>query len=317
MVKIGYIPSARGNYGSMRNTSVIKYIVIHFTANDGDRDTNNGNYFKNNVVKASAHYFVDDDSITRSVKDNYVAYAVGGSKWADCAKTGGGKMYGKITNTNSISIEMCDTIRDGKYQASAKTIKNTVDLIVSLLVKYNLKPTAVYRHFDVNGKHCPVYLMEAAAWNSFKKKVKTAYNKYVEAKEADKTVDKKTQETNKPANETTSPTKSETKYTQKQFIKDIQKSLGLTGNSVDGIGGPTTLSKTVTISASTNKKHKAVKYIQKYLNSLGYNCGDEDGIAGAKFTSAVKKYQTKVVGLKNPDGVITAKNATWKKLLGI
>ena len=70
----------RANYGSKRSLSKIKFIVVHYTGNDGDTDENNGNYFKNNVVYASAHYFVDDDSVTCCVPDNYVAYSVGGSK---------------------------------------------------------------------------------------------------------------------------------------------------------------------------------------------------------------------------------------------
>ena len=35
----------RNNYGAKRSTSKIKYIVIHYTANDGDTDEGNGNYF--------------------------------------------------------------------------------------------------------------------------------------------------------------------------------------------------------------------------------------------------------------------------------
>ena len=67
----------KANYGSKRDLSKIKYLVIHYTSNDGDSDEANGKYFANNVVKASAHYFVDDDSVTHSVPDDYVAYSVG------------------------------------------------------------------------------------------------------------------------------------------------------------------------------------------------------------------------------------------------
>jgi peptidoglycan hydrolase-like protein with peptidoglycan-binding domain len=85
---------------------------------------------------------------------------------------------------------------------------------------------------------------------------------------------------------------------------------------VDGVAGPETLSKTVTLSARKNRTHAAVKCVQKYLYALGYTeVGNADGIAGAKFTSAVKRFQ------KNNgcwvDGVITAKNMTWRKLLGM
>lgn len=162
----------RKNYGSARAADQIKYIVIHYTGNDGDHDEANATYFKNNVVSASAHYFVDDDSITQSVPDNFIAWAVGGTKWKDCAATGGGTMYGKITNANSISVEMCDTKKDGRFQASEQTMENTVTLVKSLMKKYNIDVNGVYRHFDVTGKHCPSYFMNASAWEAFKAKLK-------------------------------------------------------------------------------------------------------------------------------------------------
>ena len=115
--------AARANYGNKRLPSAIKYIVIHYTANDGDSDEGNANYFANNIVNASAHYFVDGDSITQSVPDNYVAYSVGGSKYSDANKTGGGKFYGICTNINSISIELCDEVRNGRSDFSNATIK--------------------------------------------------------------------------------------------------------------------------------------------------------------------------------------------------
>ena len=100
------------NYGGKRNISSIKYIVIHYTGNDGDSDEANARYFKNNIVKASAHYFVDDDSVTQSVPDNYIAWSVGGRRYSSCSKTGGGSMYGKCTNSNSISVELCDDVKN-------------------------------------------------------------------------------------------------------------------------------------------------------------------------------------------------------------
>ncbi len=150
------------NYGSRRDTSAIKYIVIHYTANDGDSDEGNGNYFKNNVVKASAHYFVDRDSVTQSVPDNYAAWSVGGSKYKDCSKTGGGSLYGVCTNTNSISIELCDDVKNGVIYPSAATIENALELTKELMVRYSVPAERVIRHFDVTGKHCPDYWCAAA-----------------------------------------------------------------------------------------------------------------------------------------------------------
>lgn len=149
--------SNRNNYGGNRSTSAIKYIPIHYTANDGDTDEANGNYFNKNIVNASAHYFIDDDSVTNSVPDNYVAYAVGGSKYKDCSSTGGGKFYGKCTNANSLSIELCDTVKNQIIYPSQKTINNAIDFCKMKMVQYGINKAHVIRHFDVNGKRCPCY----------------------------------------------------------------------------------------------------------------------------------------------------------------
>lgn len=147
----------KANYGSKRDLSTIKYIAIHYTGNDGDTDENNGKYFKNNVVQVSAHYFVDDDSVTQSVPDNYVAYSVGGSKYSDCATTGGGKLHGKATNYNTLNIEICDDVRNGVVYPSAKTIENAIELTKKKMEEYNIPKENVIRHFDVSGKRCPSY----------------------------------------------------------------------------------------------------------------------------------------------------------------
>ena len=101
-------------------------------------------------------------------------------------------------------------------------------------------------------------------------------------------------------------------YTKTQFIKEVQAAIGA---KMDGIAGSETLSKTVTISKTTNNKHAVVKPIQKYLNALGYDCGTADGTAGAKFDAAVKAYQNTHGCIA--DGEVTAKKNTWKSLLGL
>lgn len=105
----------------------------------------------------------------------------------------------------------------------------------------------------------------------------------------------------------------ETEYTLDQFVRDVQSACGA---AVDGIAGPETLSKTVTLSASKNRTHPAVKPVQKRLAAIGYNVvGEADGIAGTKFTAAVTEFQA-----DNQcwiDGEITARNKTWRKLLGM
>jgi N-acetylmuramoyl-L-alanine amidase len=103
------------------------------------------------------------------------------------------------------------------------------------------------------------------------------------------------------------------KYDFKTFVCDVQKAIGA---GVDGIPGPETLSKTPTVSARKNNKHAVVKPIQKRLLALGYaEIGVADGIAGPKFTSAVAHFQQD--NNDYVDGVITARNKTWKKLLNL
>jgi len=129
----------------------------------------------------------------------------------------------------------------------------------------------------------------------------TYYDKYASGKTTTTT-------TSKP-----STTTSNKNYSLKEFVTDVQKACGA---SVDGIAGPETLSKTVTVSAIKNRKHDVVVAIQKRLYALGYTeVGTADGIAGSKFTAAVTRFQkeNKLVS----DGEITAQKNTWRKLLGL
>lgn len=182
MVDIKIKTANRSNYGGKRNIADIKYIVIHYTANDGDTDEGNGNYFANNIVGASAHYFVDDDSITRSVPDDYIAWAVGGSKYK---YKKGGTFYGKCTNANSISIELCDTKKNGVYDFTEATMKNAADLVKLLMKKYTVPVERVVRHYDVTGKVCPKpFVDDEKAWKEFKERLvnnmEKRYNKISE-----------------------------------------------------------------------------------------------------------------------------------------
>ena len=180
MVPIKKAIANKNNYGGKRRPNQIKYLVIHYTGNDGDRDESNGRYFQNNIVGASAHFFVDGDSITQSVPDYHVAWSVGGNKYPG---TKGGKWYGKCTNNNSISIELCDEVKNGRYDFSEATLKNAADLTRMLMQEYNIPVENVIRHYDVVRKICPApFVNDEAAWKAFKGRLK----------EDDEVVEKKT-----------------------------------------------------------------------------------------------------------------------------
>ena len=109
------------------------------------------------------------------------------------------------------------------------------------------------------------------------------------------------------------PKKEEAAYIKKQFITDVQKACGA---GVDGIAGPNTLKKTVTVSATFNNKHAVVKPMQKWLKALGYTeVGTADGEAGPKFASALAHFQ--MDNGCTATGIAEEWGKTWQKLLGL
>jgi len=136
----------------------IKYIVIHDTGNTTDSAEANANYFSVDGRNASAHYFVDNDSIVQVVEDLNAAWHVGDNK--------GTKI---ITNHNSIGIEMCRV----NGTVTPITEANTIELVKSLMKKYNIPLESIVRHFDASGKNCPASfsLNDWARWKAFKAKL--------------------------------------------------------------------------------------------------------------------------------------------------
>ena len=148
------------NYQSGR-TSDIKYIVIHYTANNGDTASGNANYFANNRnISASAHYFVDENTIWQSVKDTDTAWHCGAKSYK----------HSYCRNSNSIGIELCSRKDSkGNYYFKDETVKNAAELTKSLMAKYNVPATNVIRHYDVTGKICPAPMVnDVSLWNKFK-----------------------------------------------------------------------------------------------------------------------------------------------------
>lgn len=155
--------------GIKRNKKSVKYIVIHYTAVNGDTAEGEGNYFKNvNTRAAGAHFFIDQKgTIVKSIDLNRTAWAVGGKKYSDCAKTGGGTKYGIVTNANSVSIELCDNLSRDPSEAQIKAVKRCIKYIQ----KRCPNATLIVRHFDVTGKHCPARMMDDQKWYIFKRAI--------------------------------------------------------------------------------------------------------------------------------------------------
>ena len=139
----------------------IKYLVIHFTAGSSSkpgRAKSAKHTFE--TSQASADFCVDDRDIVQFNPDPYKYYC-----WAV------GKSKTDITNSNSISIEICSNIKQGRsvkyantdgWYFTKETLENAKKLAKYLMKKYNIPKNRVVRHFDVNSKNCPGII----GWNT-------------------------------------------------------------------------------------------------------------------------------------------------------
>ena len=106
---------------------------------------------------------MDDNYVYQSVPDNYIAWSVGGAKFKDTSGNGA-KFYGKCSNSNSLSIELCDTNRNGSVYPTQATINRALELTKTLMKKYSVPVSRVIRHYDVNAKGCPAYWVDNTKW---------------------------------------------------------------------------------------------------------------------------------------------------------
>ena len=153
------------SYGGTRALSSIKYIIIHYTAGNGDTAIAECNYFKNgNTRSAGAHFFVDQfGACYQSIPLNRTAWSAGVFY---TSANGAASYWGKCTNANSVSIELCDNLNK---DPSAKQIAATKTLVAYIKSQCPNAQTII-RHWDVAGKACPARMIGTnnAKWNSFK-----------------------------------------------------------------------------------------------------------------------------------------------------
>ena len=137
----------------------IKYIVVHFTANNGDTAYGNTNYFKS-YRGASAHYFIDENGIYQSIEDKNIAWHCGAKKYK----------HSTCRNSNSLGVELCSRKDSkGNYYFMDKTVDNAIELVKMLMAKYNVPIANVIRHYDVTGKNCPEpFVRDIKSWQNFK-----------------------------------------------------------------------------------------------------------------------------------------------------
>ena len=178
-----YIEAKSISYGGERSYDTIKYIVIHYTGNNGDTAKNNCDFFHNgNTRSAGAHFFVSQNGdVYQSIPMKKVAYSVGGFV---TSKNGAASFYKKCTNTNSVSIELCDNASKDPSDAQTAAVRELVKYI--RIVCQNAG--TIIRHWDVSGKACPARMTGTsnAKWTAFR----NAISKEEEKKEEEVYTDK-------------------------------------------------------------------------------------------------------------------------------
>lgn len=155
-----FIQCNSGNYSAGR-WQPIKYIVMHYTANNGDTARNNCDYYHNNGgIQASAHYFCDEYGVMQSVKESDTAWHCGAKSY----------WHPECRNSNSIGIEMCSRKHaDGSYYIKPETVDNALALAKDIMQRYDIDADHVVRHYDVTGKHCPMpWVDDPQQWYDFK-----------------------------------------------------------------------------------------------------------------------------------------------------
>ena len=140
-------------------------IAIHYVANPGSSAKANRDYFdslddprvEGAGRQASAHLIVGlEGEVVQCLPLNELAYAV------------------RSRNPDTISIEVCHPDATGKF--SDVTYNTLVKLTAWLLQQNNLTPDHVIRHFDCDGKSCPLYYVENEdAWNRLKQDIADYY----------------------------------------------------------------------------------------------------------------------------------------------
>ena len=148
------------NYRAGR-TQPVRYIVLHYTANNGDTARNNCDYYHRvGGLQASAHYFVDEHGAMQSVRECDTAWHCGARAY----------WHPECRNGNSIGIEMCSRKRaDGSYYIKPETVANAATLAKDIMQRYGIDTDHVLRHYDVTGKRCPMpWVDDPAQWTAFK-----------------------------------------------------------------------------------------------------------------------------------------------------
>ena len=142
-----------GKYNRPGKASTPKKICVHYTGDVGASADRLALFFTaNSNAETSSQYVVGmQGELIRCLPDNEQAYAATGN------------------NRNVIHIEVCHPDKSGKF--TEKSIAALAELVPFLMKKYGIDANNVVRHYDLTGKHCPMYYVDSARWAELKKRI--------------------------------------------------------------------------------------------------------------------------------------------------
>jgi len=141
-----------------------QYIVIHNTDNfraGADALTHAKAQFNGNL-STSVHYYTDDgDTVYQVASNDRGCWHVGVNY--------GGRLFGNVSNRNSIGVEMC--VQAG-YDFN-KAFANTVTFVRQLMEETGIPAERVLQHYDVCAKNCPSQIRAKDMWEEFKRQIQS------------------------------------------------------------------------------------------------------------------------------------------------
>lgn len=153
------LPAHPLNYSAGR-TQRVQYLVLHYTAGDGDTARENCLRFHTVPgLKRSFHYFVDENGVWRSVREDDTARHVASNRY----------VHPFCRDENSLGISLCSrTDVNDNYYFRPETVDRAAALVLELMERYHVPPENVLRHFDVTEKLCPAPFVDSGrAWTRF------------------------------------------------------------------------------------------------------------------------------------------------------
>lgn len=141
-------------------------IAVHYVGNPKSTAKNNRDYFENlkdtHERYVSAHFIIG--------LEGEIIQCIPLSEWSYCTNQ---------ANGYSISIECCHPDSTGKFNKA--TEDSLAELCAYLCRKFGLTADDIIRHYDVTGKHCPLwYVSHPEDFNAFKERVRAAISSTAE-----------------------------------------------------------------------------------------------------------------------------------------